>query len=83
MIQEYRNLPLYNEEFEDIYKNLFEKASKLLEKIPNFGRISKTRNANNERLTIEKGYKIFQEIIKIEVTCEEFEEFLRLYEKTR
>lgn len=43
-LQEYKNLPLYDEDVDRIYKPMFDESAQLLDKIPNIiQRISKTR----------------------------------------
>lgn len=50
-----KSLPLKCDKFEQRFKGVYEKSLELIEKIPNFSRISKTRGTNN------------QEPIKIEI----------------
>lgn len=46
---DYQTLPLKDERFEDHYKWVYEESLELIEKIPNFSRVSKTRgNVNNQ-----------------------------------
>lgn len=54
-ILEYKNLPLLDEDYK-FFKNIFDQANNLLEKLPNLGRISKTRMNINvyEKINIEK-----------------------------
>ncbi|KAL4454018.1 hypothetical protein ABPG74_003901 [Tetrahymena malaccensis] len=75
-INEYKSLPLKCDKFEKRFKYVYEQSLDLIEKIPNFSRISKTRGTNNhERINIKEAIKILQQIQKLNVYCEEFDSF--------
>ena len=79
---EYKNLPIAHNNFEGIYKPLYDQAAKLLEEIPNFTRTSKTRGTVTERISFGTGRIICKKINMLNVTCEEFELFKEIFEKS-
>lgn len=71
-ILEYKSLPLAYEDFKN-YKVLYEKVNEILEKLPNLGRISKTRTTVNvnEKITLKKAREYATSIEELNVYCEE------------
>jgi hypothetical protein len=71
-VLEYRNLPLLDDDYK-YFKNIFEQASNLLEKLPNLGRISKTRMnvSSSEKINIEKARELAISINDLYIQSEE------------
>lgn len=71
-ILEYKSLPLLYEDFKN-YKTLYEKVNNLLDKLPNLGRISKTRTTINinDKITLNKAREFARNIEELNVYCEE------------
>lgn len=62
--------------FEDKFKRVYEASVDLIERIPNFARISKTRGMNvQEPIKIEAAIEIMAQIQKLNVYCDEFDSF--------
>lgn len=71
-ILEYKSLPLQEDDYKK-FKNIYDQANSLLEKLPSLGRISKTRmNINvSEKISIEKARELAKSIEEISVKCDE------------
>ena len=62
---------------------MYDQAAKLLEEIPNFTRTSKTRGTVTERISFGIGRVLCKKINMLNVTCEEFELFKEIFEKSQ